>query len=116
MIDAYTHLDITSADPIADMKARMTQAGITGALAVETWKGDNLPWLLKMVADPSPRFRVAPCFRPDQQRPAHHLLQSGVVMGLRVRTADLRALQGLETELAASGKWLIPTPKTALAP
>jgi len=116
MIDAYTHLDLTCADPIADMKARMASAGIDSALAVETWKGDNLPWLQKMVAEPSPQFRIVPCFRPDQQQPSADTLQNGIVMGLRVRTADLRQLQGMETLLAASGKWLIPHAEDGIGP
>ncbi|MDR3675133.1 MAG: hypothetical protein P4N24_06560 [Acidobacteriota bacterium] len=51
MIDAYTHLDLTCANPIDDMKARMAQAGIEKALAVETWKGGNLSWLHRMASD-----------------------------------------------------------------
>jgi predicted TIM-barrel fold metal-dependent hydrolase len=116
MMDAYTHLDLTCADPIADMKARMAHAGIERALAVETWKGDNLPWLQKMMAEPSPQFRVVPCFRPDQRQPTADVLQNGVVMGLRARTADLRQLQGMETLLAASGKWLVPHAENGIGP
>jgi predicted TIM-barrel fold metal-dependent hydrolase len=116
MIDAYTHLDLACPDPVADMKARMASAGIDSALAVETWKGDNLPWLQRMVAEPSPQFRVVPCFRPDRQQPSAHALQNGVVKGLRVRTQDLRQLQGMETLLAASGKWLIPHAEDGIGP
>jgi hypothetical protein len=116
MMDAYTHLDLTCADPIADMKARMAHAGINRALAVETWKGDNLPWLHKIMAEPSPQFRIVPCFRPDQQQPSPEVLQNDSVMGLRVKTTDLRLLQNLETWLAASGKWLIPHAENGIGP
>jgi hypothetical protein len=116
MMDAYTHLDLTCANPIADMKARMAQAVINRALAVETWKGDNLPWLQKIMSQLSPQFRIAPCFRPDQQQPSTDILQNDAVMALRVRTADIRQLQGMERLLAASGKWLIPHAEDGIGP
>lgn len=116
VIDAYTHLDLTCADPIADMKARMAQAGIDSALAVETWKGDNLPWLKKMIAEPSPQFRVVLCFRPDQQLPSHDSLQRGAVMGLRVRTADLHQWPDIATWLETSGNWLITHAENGIGP
>ena len=49
------------------MKARMAHAGIESALAVETRKGDNPPWLQQMMAEPSPQFRLVLCFRPDRR-------------------------------------------------
>jgi hypothetical protein len=116
MMDAYTHLDLTCAGPIADMKARMAHAGIECALAVETWKGDNLPWLRKMMAEPSPQFRVVLCFRPDQQQPSRDVLQNGAVMGLRARTADLHQLQGMAKLLETSGKWLVPHAENGIGP
>jgi predicted TIM-barrel fold metal-dependent hydrolase len=116
MIDAYTHLDITCADPIADMKARMEHAGIEGALAVETWKGDNLPWLQRMMAEPSAQFRVVVCFRPDQRHPSQDVLQNDAVMGLRVRTTDLHQLQDVATRLETSGKWLVPHAENGIGP
>jgi len=116
MMDAYTHLDLTCADPIADMKARMAHAGVDRALAVETWKGDNLPWLQKLMAEPSPQFRVALCFRPDQRQPSRDVLQNAAMMGLRVRTADLPQLHGMSTWLATSGKWLVPHAENGIGP
>ncbi len=108
MMDAYTHLDLTCTDPLADMEARMAHAGIKRALAVETWKGDNLSWLERLIAEPPAQFRVVLCFRPDVMQPSQEILQRGAVLGLRVRTADLHRLQDLATWLAASGKWLVP--------
>jgi predicted TIM-barrel fold metal-dependent hydrolase len=116
MMDAYTHLDVTCADPIADMKARMAHAGIESALAVETWKGDNLPWLHQMMAEPSPQFRVVLCFRPDQRQPSRDVLQNGVVVGLRVKTADLHQLPGMATGLETSGKWLVSHAENGIGP
>jgi hypothetical protein len=116
MIDAYTHLDLTCADPIADMKARMAAAGIEGALAVETWKADNLSWLRQMMAEPSPQFRVALCFRPvlDQQFPG--ILENRSVIGLRVRTEDMAQLHDVAAWLQTLGKWLIPHAENGIGP
>jgi predicted TIM-barrel fold metal-dependent hydrolase len=116
MIDAYTHLDLTCANPIDDMKARMAQAGIEKALAVETWKGDNLSWLHKMMAEPSPQFRVVPCFRPDQGQPSLIDLENDAVIGLRVKTADMGKLQGTAAWLASSDKWLVPHAEDGIGP
>ena len=116
MMDAYTHLDLTCADPLADMQARMAQAGIDRALVVETWKGDNLPWLQKTMADPSPQFRVVLCFRPEQRQPSRADLRNDMAVGLRVRTGDLAHLAGLEVELEAAGKWLVPHAESGIGP
>ena len=116
MIDAYTHLDLACADPIADMQARMADAGIESALTVETWKADNLSWLHQMMAEPSPQFRVALCFRPvlDQQFPG--ILQNPAVLGLRARTEDMAQLQDVAMWLQTSGKWLIPHAENGIGP
>jgi hypothetical protein len=90
MMEAYTHLDMTSSDPIAGFQARMASAGIDRALAVETWKGDNYSSLRRLMAPPSLQFCVALCFRPDEQRPSLDILHKEVVVALRARTADLR--------------------------
>lgn len=116
MMDAYTHLDLSTADPIADMKARMAQAGIHSALAVETWKGDNLPWLEQMMARPTPQFPVVLYFRPDQHLPPRASLQNGAVVGLRARTSDLKALQGMAAWLGTPGKWLVPQADSGIGP
>ena len=116
MMDAYTHLDITCADPLADMRARMAQAGIDRALAIETWKGDNLPWLYQMMAEPSPQFRVVLCFRPDQRQPSQDVLHNDAVMGLRVRTADMPRVQDMAKQLENLGKWLVPHAESGIGP
>lgn len=116
MMDAYTHLDITCADPIADMQARMAHAGIARALAVETWKGDNLPWLQPIMAGHAPQFRVVLCFRPEQRQPSHEALQNDAVMGLEVRTADMRQAQEMAMSLASFGKWLVPHAENGIGP
>lgn len=116
MMDAYTHLDITCPDPIADMKARMAHAGIARALAVETWKGDNLPWLHQIMAEHAPQFRVVLCFRPDQRQPSGDALHNAPVMGLRVRTADMHQVKEMAMWLATSGKWLVPHAENGIGP
>jgi predicted TIM-barrel fold metal-dependent hydrolase len=116
MMDAYTHLDLSCADPIADMRARMAQAGIARALAVETWKGDNLPWLQKLIAEPAPQFRVALCFRPEQGQPLPRVLEQPAVVGVRVKTDDFSQLAPLTAKLEASGKWLVAHAATGIGP
>jgi hypothetical protein len=51
MLDADTQLDLTRAEPIADMGARMVAAGIESVLGVETWKSNSLSWLRQMMAN-----------------------------------------------------------------
>jgi hypothetical protein len=46
MMDAFTHLDMSALDPIADFQSRMASAGIERALAVETWRQLHLPGAL----------------------------------------------------------------------
>jgi hypothetical protein len=116
MIDAFTHLDSTCADPIADMQARMAQAEVASALAVETWKGDNLPWLHQMISTPFSQFRVVPCFRPEEGQPPLSLLQNRMVAGLRVRTADLHRLQQEVVYMESSGKWLVTHAENGIGP
>jgi predicted TIM-barrel fold metal-dependent hydrolase len=108
MLDAYTHLDLTSPDPIADMTARMIRAGVDHALAVETWKADNLSWLHRLMEEPSAHFRVVLCFRPVLNQSFPDILQNHAVMGLRARTEDIAKLQGVASWLQTSGKWLVP--------
>jgi Amidohydrolase len=116
MLDAYTHLDVTSPDPIADMHVRMLGAGIDCALAVETWKADNLPWLHQIMQTPLPEFRVALCYRPVLDQNFPDILENQAVLGLRARTEDLAKLQGVGTWLQTSGKWLIPHAEAGIGP
>jgi hypothetical protein len=116
MIDAYTHLDLTCPDPIADMKTRMAGAGVKYALAVETWKADNLSWLHQLMGKPSPQFRVVLCFRPVLRPSYPDILQNHAVIGLRARTSDITQLEDAATALQASGKWLIPHAENGIGP
>jgi hypothetical protein len=116
MIDAYTHLDLTPPDPIVDMKSRMAGAGVDCALAVETWKADNLSSLHRMMEEPSPQFRVALCFRPVLDQCFPGILENHAVIGLRVRTEDMAKLQDVAAWLQASGKWLIPHAENGIGP
>jgi hypothetical protein len=116
MIDAYTHLDQACADPIADMELKMTRAGVTHALAVETWKADNLPSLHQIMETHSPHFRVALCFRPVLHPSIPGILENPAVVALRVRTSDIAALGEAAAALQAAGKWLIPHAEDGIAP
>jgi hypothetical protein len=108
MMDAYAHLDMSASDPIADFQSRMASAGIERAIAVETWSGDNLTCLERLLDSSASQFRVALCFRPERQLPVQHPLDHHSVIGLRVKTADLRCLGETATLLESSGKWLVP--------
>lgn len=108
MIDAYTHLDMSAAQPILDIEQRMRAAGVDRALIVETWSGDNHECLQELMASPVPALRIAPCFRPDQESSGAELVSSEVVRALRVKTADLRRLGPVAATLRSAGKWLLP--------
>jgi hypothetical protein len=108
MIDAYCHLDMSVEHPIADLERRMDVAGIDRALIVETWSGDDRACLQQLISSPSPRFRVAFCFRPDRSQPGAECLSSEIVGALRVRTADLHRLGAVAAKLESNGKWLLP--------
>ncbi len=108
MIDAYAHLDMSVPEPIANFERRMDSAGIERALIVETWSGDNRACLQQLIASPSTRFRVAPCFRPDKAQSGAELLSLEMVQAFRVKTADLRRLGAIAALLASRGKWLLP--------
>ena len=89
MMDAYAHLNMAGADPLADLQSRMDEAAVERALVVETWGGDNYACLQKLTESPPSRFRVALCFRPNaRERLAAQFDQSNVV-ALRVKTSEL---------------------------
>jgi predicted TIM-barrel fold metal-dependent hydrolase len=107
MIDAYCHLDMSAEQPITDLERRMDAAGIDHALIVETWSGDNRDCLQQLITSSSARFRIAPCFRPDEAQSGAEFLSSEIVRALRVRTADLHRLGSIATTLESTGKWLL---------
>jgi Amidohydrolase len=108
MMDAYTHLDMSASDPIGDLQQRMNAAHVHRALIVETWGKENRPCLEALAASPSPRFRVAWCFRPDEGALRPELLASRPFRALRVRTADIGKLGPLAHTLESAGRWLLP--------
>lgn len=108
MIDAYCHLNMSALEPIADLEQRMDGAGVDRALIVETWSGDNRACLQQLMDSPSARFRVAPCFRPDQAQSEAELLSEEAVGALRIKTADLHRLGALAAMLESTGMWLLP--------
>ena len=115
MIDAYTHLDMSSTSPIADFQSRMISAGINRALAVETWSGENFPCLERIVNSSMPQFRVAPCFRPEAGSPSVDFLSKEAVVALRVKTGDLSRLGIIANSLESSKKWLLAHAENGIA-
>lgn len=107
MMDAYTHLDMSAADPLGDLRARMRAAGTERALIVETWGKDNRACLDALMAAPTQQFRVAPCFRPEEGVDCMDSAEHAMVGAVRVRTGDMRALGPLAAKLATHGKWLL---------
>ena len=108
MIDAYTHLDMSVRDPIGDLALRMDAAQVDRALIVETWGKDNRACLENLIASPSPRFRVALCFRPEEGDLSTDVLHLEMVGALRIRASDIQNLGPLAKTLESSGKWLLP--------
>jgi Amidohydrolase len=108
MIDAYCHLDMSAKQPIVDLERRMDAAGIDHALVVETWSGDNRACLQQLITSPSTRFRVAPCFRPNESQSGTELLSLEMVRALRVKTVDLQRVGSIAATLESTGKWLLP--------
>jgi predicted TIM-barrel fold metal-dependent hydrolase len=108
MMDAYTHLDMSAMDPIEDLQLRMISAEMDRALIVETWSQDNFACLERLIAQPSPQFRVALCFRPEEERQGLDVHRHEMIAALRVRTADIRRLGRVADLLESSGKWLLP--------
>jgi hypothetical protein len=88
MRDAYTHLDMSSADPIADLRGRLASAGLSGALVVETWDGANRTQLDRLRNDNDSRLNPIYCFR-------------GTDLPL-----DIRAVRAKTTHLSESMEWL----------
>jgi len=86
----------------------MDEAAIDRALVVETWSQDNRSCLDRIIASPSPRFRVALCFRATEERFSSTILEQEAVGGIRIQTADLQAFRPFAAALGSSKKWLIP--------
>jgi predicted TIM-barrel fold metal-dependent hydrolase len=108
MMDAYTHLDMSAQFPITALEQWMDKAAIDRALVVETWSQDNRSCLDQIIASPSPRFRVALCFRATEERFSPTIFEQEAVGGIRIRTTDLQTFRSFAGALESSKKWLIP--------
>jgi Amidohydrolase len=115
MLDAYTHLDMTSSDPVDDLRQRMASAKVRRALLVETWSRDNLTCLQRLATERSPEFRFARCFRIDEVDQAINFLKSDLIVAIRVRTADLQHLGKIVDLLISSRKWLLPHAESGIS-
>jgi hypothetical protein len=103
MIDGYAHLDAGAADPLSDLRTRMTDAGVNSALAVETWKGDTRG-VLESVSPSDQHVKIALCYRGDLDSIVRH----DALRCVRVKTADLEAGPPWLGIVAESGKCLLP--------
>jgi predicted TIM-barrel fold metal-dependent hydrolase len=104
MLDAYTHLDMTAADPIEDLRERMASGPVSRALIVETWSGDNVTCLERVIAERSSAFRVARCFRQE----GANAFEDEMTVAIRVKTCDLSQLGTLAEQMVRTRKWLLP--------
>jgi predicted TIM-barrel fold metal-dependent hydrolase len=114
MMDAYTHLDMSAQFPMAALELWMDKAAIDRALVVETWSQDNRSCLDRIIASPSPRFRVALCFRATEEQFSPTILEQEAVGGIRIRTTDLQTFRPFAAALESSKKWLIPHSETGI--
>ena len=75
MIDAYAHLDMSVADPLADLRARMASASVNRALVVETWGKDNTAVLERLSDISQSEFRIALCYRSKEGIPLPQVVE-----------------------------------------
>src|ERR1700744_1052170 len=108
MIDAYAHLDMSVADPLADLRARMASASVNRALVVETWGRDNTAVLERLSDISQSEFRIALCYRSKEGIPLPQVVERQSVVALRIKTADLKYLNETAAYFEADGKWLLP--------
>lgn len=116
MIDAYAHLNMAAANPLADLQSRMNEANVERALIVETWSGDNYQCLQKLIEAPQSLFRVALCFRPEAKERLAAQLEQPAVIALRVKTSELALLEDFGARLEESGQWLLPHAESGISP
>lgn len=116
MTDSYTHVDLTTSDPLEDLRAKMNAGGIERALVVETLKGDNREYIEKLAKLREPRFRLAFCYRPEMPESAQRFMKDPWVAALRVRTAQLEEDPGWLNTLESSGKYLLIHAESGIAP
>jgi predicted TIM-barrel fold metal-dependent hydrolase len=116
MIDAYMHLDMRAAAPLADLRQRLDEAGLDGALVVETWDGRNVELLARAEADRLDGIGVAYCYRGQSRAELQSLLARQRVWCLRADTSSL-ARDDYPAELVArERKWLLPHAEAGIAP
>jgi predicted TIM-barrel fold metal-dependent hydrolase len=105
MIDAFVHLDMSAADPAADLRARMRDTGADRALVVETGAGDNRAVLDGILELRDPSLPVVYMYRGQPLQP---LLKHEGFAGIRATSKLLEGNPAWLGQLAASGRWLVP--------
>lgn len=115
MTDSYTHIDLTSADPVGDLRSKMAAGGILRALVVETLNGDNRDQLVTISNARPSQFRLAFCYRPESADSASRFMADPWVVALRVRTAQLEENTAWIVELETSGRYLLIHAESGIA-
>ena len=107
MMDAYTHLDLSTPDPLADLRQRLREAGATRALAIETWDGLNRPHLDSILSGEGTSLRAALCYRNQSPRELAELLRNPRLAALRWKASNVAGPSQALEALAQSGRWLL---------
>lgn len=116
MIDAYAHLDMRAPEPLADLGRRLAEAGVEGALVVETWDGRNRAVMETAGMKARPGIGLAYCFRGETEAEIETRLAPDKVRALRIMTKALSPSAFLPALLARSRKWLLPHAEAGIGP
>ncbi|MCU1258997.1 MAG: hypothetical protein JWO80_1882 [Bryobacterales bacterium] len=107
-MDAYSHLDMEQANPIADIEERMRAAAVTSALLVETWDGRNRPVLENVLrAGDREKFSVALCYRKERSIELLRMARAGELPGIRMSTTDMHLDEDFCRNIRNCGSMLI---------
>lgn len=87
MIDAYMHLDLAQGAPLEAWEACWAEAGMTHALLVESWGGDDRCLMERLPFRPG--LGRALCLRRQDTRELEAMLDRPDFLALRVREEDL---------------------------
>ena len=115
MIDAYMHLDMGTAAPLADLRQRLNEAGLTSALVVENWDGRNFDLMALAQEQTYDGIGLAYCYRAQSRAQLQSLLAHSRVRALR---ADAHALAQKDFPvdlIAHNRKWLLSHAETGIA-
>jgi hypothetical protein len=110
VIDYYTHLDMESANPVADLRARMRAGGVVHALVVEMWNGANYEAMRGLRERGEKWCSLAFCLR----EPFPQNFERGAI--LRVLTSHLEKPGPWLKTLVSRGGLLLPHADRGIGP